>query len=52
MNRLCFKNNRPKFVPADAENMMRFELTGDGKTDVAAARVLKRFRSAFEQPVG
>ncbi len=46
---IIFKNNKPKFVLIDMENSPYFELTDDEKIDIAAARILKKYRSAFEE---
>ena len=46
---VIFKNNKPKYLLIDMENNAYFELTDDEKIDVAAARVLKKYREAFEE---
>lgn len=46
---VIFKNNRPKYVLIDLENSPYIDMTDDEKIDVVAARVLKRFRPAFEE---
>lgn len=46
---VIFKNNKPKFVLIDMESNPYFELSDDEKIDIAAARILKRFRPAFEE---
>jgi len=46
---VIFKNNRPKYLLVDMENNSYFELTDDEKIDVAAARILKKYRAAFEE---
>lgn len=46
---VIFKNNRPKYLLVDMENNAYFELTDDEKIDVAAARILKKYRAAFEE---
>lgn len=46
---IIFKNNKPKFVLIDMESNPYFELSDDEKIDIAAARILKRFRPAFEE---
>ncbi len=46
---VIFKNNKPKFVLIDMESNSYFELSDDEKIDIAAARILKRFRPAFEE---
>ncbi len=46
---VIFKNNRPKFLLVDVENSTYFDLSDDEKIDVAAKRILNRYRSAFEE---
>lgn len=46
---VIFKNNRPKFILIDVEQSPLMELTEDEKIDIAAARILNRFRPAFEE---
>lgn len=46
---VIFKNNKPKFVLIDMESNSYFELSDDEKIDIAAARILKRFKPAFEE---
>lgn len=46
---VIFKNNRPKFMLIDLENSPILDMTDDEKIDVVAARVLKRFKPAFEE---
>ena len=46
---VIFKNNRPKFLLIDMESSPVLELTDDEKIDIAAARILNRFRPAFEE---
>ena len=46
---VVFKNNKPKYLLIDVEKTMPMELTDDEKLDVAAARVMKRFKPAFEE---
>lgn len=46
---VIFKNNRPKYMVVDLENSPFLELTDDEKIDIVAARILKRFRPAFEE---
>ena len=46
---IIFKNNRPKYMVIDLENSPMLELTDDEKIDIVAARVLKRFKPAFEE---
>lgn len=46
---VIFKNNRPKYMLIDLESNPMLELTDDEKIDIVAARILKRFRPAFEE---
>ncbi len=46
---VIFKNNRPKYMVIDLESSPMLELTDDEKIDIVAARVLKRFKPAFEE---
>ena len=46
---VIFKNNRPKFLLIDMESSPVLELTDDEKIDIMAARILNRFRPAFEE---
>ena len=46
---VIFKNNRPKFLLIDMEHSPVLELTDDEKIDFVAARILKRYRRAFEE---
>ena len=46
---IIFKNNRPKYMVVDLESSPILELTDDEKIDIVAARILKRFKPAFEE---
>ena len=46
---VIFKNNRPKFMLIDLDNSPVLDMTDDEKIDVVAARILKRFKPAFEE---
>ena len=46
---VIFKNNRPKYMVIDLEKSPILDLTDDEKIDIVAARILKRFRPAFEE---
>ena len=46
---VIFKNNRPKYMVIDLESSTMLELTDDEKIDIVAARILKRFKPAFEE---
>ena len=43
------KNNRPKYMVIDLENSPILDLTDDEKIDIVAARILKRYKPAFEE---
>lgn len=44
-----FKNNKPKYLLVDIESTPYFDMTDDEKIDVIAARILKKFKPAFEE---
>ncbi len=46
---VIFKNNRPKYMVIDLENEPVLDLTDDEKIDIVAARILKRYKPAFEE---
>ena len=46
---VIFKNNRPKYLLIDIDHSPVLELTDDEKIDIVAARILNRFRPAFEE---
>lgn len=46
---VIFKNNRPKYLLIDMDNEDYIELTDDEKVDIVAARIMKRFKPAFEE---
>ncbi len=46
---VIFKNNRPKYILLDVEQSPLLDMTDDEKIDVVAARILKRFKPAFEE---
>lgn len=46
---VIFKNNKPKFLLIDVDSNSYFDITDDEKIDVAAKRVMKRFKPAFEE---
>ena len=46
---VIFKNNRPKYLLVDMENTSWFDMTDDEKIDIVAARILKKYRPAFEE---
>ena len=46
---VIFKNNKPKYMLIDLERSPILDLTDDEKIDIVAARILKRFKPAFEE---
>lgn len=46
---VIFKNNKPKFLLIDVESDSYFDITDDEKIDVAAKRIMNRFKPAFEE---
>lgn len=46
---VIFKNNKPKYMVIDLEKSPFLDLTDDEKIDIVAARILKRFKPAFEE---
>lgn len=46
---VIFKNNRPRYMLIDPENSPIPDMTEDEKTNVVAARILKRFKPAFQE---
>ena len=44
-----FKNNKPKYKLVDPEQDTTIEMTVDEKIDFVAARILKKYRKAFEE---
>lgn len=46
---VIFKNNKPKYLLVDIESTPYFDMTEDEKIDVIAARILKKFKPAFEE---
>jgi antitoxin Phd len=46
---VIFKNNKPKYVLLDIESNPIIEMTDDEKIDFVAARILKKYRPAFEE---
>lgn len=44
-----FKNNKPKYKLVDIENDAAIEMNDDEKIDFVAARILKKYRRAFEE---
>ena len=46
---VIFKNNKPKYILIDIESNPIIEMTDDEKIDFVAARILKKYRPAFEE---
>ncbi len=46
---VIFKNNKPKFLLIDLDSNSYFDITDDEKIDVAAKRIINRFKPAFEE---
>ena len=46
---VIFKNNKPKFLLIDVDSNSYFDITDDEKIDVAARRIMNRFKPAFEE---
>ena len=46
---VIFKNNRPKYMVIDLDSSPMLDLTDDEKIDIVAARILKKYKPAFEE---
>ena len=46
---VIFKNNKPKFLLIDVDSDFYFDITDDEKIDVAAKRIMNRFKPALEE---
>lgn len=46
---IIIENNEPKYILIDMESNPYIKLTDDEKIDIVAARILKKFRHAFEE---
>ena len=46
---IIFRNNKPKYRLVDLEHEPEFDLSDSEKIDVAAARILRLYRTAFEE---
>lgn len=46
---VIFKNNRPKYMLIDLENAPLIDMTDDEKIDFVAARILKKYKPAFQE---
>ena len=46
---VVFKNTRPKYLLIDMDRSPLLDMTDDEKIDVVAARIMKKFKPAFEE---
>lgn len=46
---VIFKNNRPKYLLIDLDSSPMIDLTDDERIDLVAARVLAKYKPAFEE---
>ena len=46
---VIFKNNKPKFLLIDVDSNSYFDITDDEKIDIAAKRIMERFKPAFKE---
>ena len=46
---VIFKNNRPKYLLIDMDRSPLLDMTDDEKMDVAAARIMKKYKPPFEE---
>ena len=46
---VIFKNNRPKYILLDLDSNPPIEMTDDEKIDFVAARILRKYKPAFEE---
>lgn len=46
---VIFKNNRPKYILLDIDQSPLLDMTDDEKIDIVAARILKKYKPAFEE---
>ena len=46
---VVFKKNRPKYLLIDMDRSPLLDMTDDEKIDVVAARIMKKFKPAFEE---
>ena len=46
---VIFKNNKPKFLLIDVDSISYFDITDDERIDIAAKRIMNRFKPAFEE---
>ena len=46
---VIFKNSRPQYLLVNMDENPVIDLTDDEKIDIVAARILKKYRAAFEE---
>ena len=46
---VIFKNNKPKYILMNIEEIPIIEMTDDEKIDFVAARILKEHKAAFQE---
>ena len=46
---VIFKNNKPKFLLIDVDSNSYFDITDDEKIDIAAKRIMNKFKPAFKE---
>ncbi len=46
---VIFKNSRPQYLLVNIDENPVIDLTDDEKIDIVAARILKKYRAAFEE---
>jgi antitoxin Phd len=46
---VIFNNNRPKYILLDIDQSPLLDMTDDEKIDIFAARILKKYKPAFEE---
>ena len=46
---VIFRNNKPKFLLIDIDSDVYFEVTEDERFDIAAKRIMERFKPAFKE---
>ncbi len=46
---VVFKNNRPKYLLIDIDHSPLLDMSDDEKINVVAARIMKKFKPAFEE---
>ena len=46
---VIIKNNRPKYILLDVDQSPLLDMTDDEKIDIVAARILKKYKPAFQE---